>query len=61
MALVLTIRAIDGPIHIGDDIELELVSISGGQAKLAFTAPDDVIIHRDIVYQRIKNENRGNQ
>ena len=56
MSLVLTIRVSDGPIHIGDDVEIQLLGIKGGQARLAFSAPDSVAIHRDVVYWKIQDE-----
>lgn len=61
MALVLTMRTIDGAIHIGDDIEIELISINGGQAKLAFYAPEDVVIDRHSVWlSKQREKEKGN-
>ena len=53
MALVLSIRIKDGPIWIGDDIQVNLVGVdTNGQARLAITAPDHVEILRD----KLKNK-----
>jgi carbon storage regulator CsrA len=59
MALVLTQRLNDGPIHIeigGEHVEINLLGINKGQARYGFTAADNVIINRDIVYKRIQRE-----
>ena len=56
MALVLSIKEFDGPIHIGDDITINLVSVSSNQAKLAFEAPEDVTIDRHTVWLRKQEE-----
>ncbi|UOQ94396.1 carbon storage regulator CsrA [Halobacillus shinanisalinarum] len=44
-------------IRIGDDIELKVVSVEGGQVKLGIDAPKHVEIHRQEVYAAIQSEN----
>ncbi|UOR14057.1 carbon storage regulator CsrA [Halobacillus amylolyticus] len=44
-------------IRIGDDIELKVVSVEGGQVKLGIDAPRHVEIHRQEVYAAIQSEN----
>ena len=34
------------------DIEVKLVSVQGNQVKLGFSAPEDVVILREEVYER---------
>lgn len=51
--LVLT-RSKDEKILIGDDIEVVVLSASGGQARIGIRAPKDVPVHREEVYQRIQ-------
>ena len=43
-------------IRIGDDIEAHILSQDGYQTKVGVTAPQEVPVHRDEVYQRIKDE-----
>ena len=43
-------------IHIGDDIEVTILSQRGDQFRIGITAPQDIPVHRDEVYQRIKEE-----
>ena len=68
MALILSARAgIDGPIHIIDGetneeiLTIEAIKISGNQVSLSFVADDNIIIHRDIVFNRIQDEKGGNK
>ena len=43
-------------IRIGDDIEVIILSQRGNQFRVGITAPQDIPVHRDEVYQRIKDE-----
>ena len=54
--LILT-RKLGERITIGDDIVISLIEIKGSQVKLGIEAPKSVIIHRQEVYERIKEEN----
>ena len=40
-------------IRIGEEIEVTLLEVSGDRVRLGFSAPPDVAIHRQEVYQRI--------
>lgn len=55
--LVLT-RSKDEKILIGDDIEVVVLSASGGQARIGINAPKDVPVHREEIYQRIQQERK---
>jgi carbon storage regulator len=41
-------------IHIGDDIELTLVSVKGSCVRLAIDAPRDVVILRGELRERVR-------
>lgn len=43
-------------IQIGDEINVTVVEIRGSKVRLGFTAPNEVPIHREEVYLRVKNE-----
>jgi carbon storage regulator len=53
--LILT-RRIGEEIKIGDDITLVVLGIKGRQVRLGVTAPKDVTVHREEVYERIIGE-----
>tara|TARA_B100001175_G_scaffold202298_1_gene171774 strand:- start:279 stop:446 length:168 start_codon:yes stop_codon:yes gene_type:complete len=53
--LVLSRKA-EESMFIGDDIKITVLDIRGGQVRIGITAPQDVKIHREEVYQRINQE-----
>ena len=53
--LVLSRKA-EESMYIGDDIKITVLDIRGGQVRIGITAPDDVKIHREEVYNRISIE-----
>ena len=55
--LVIT-RKKDESLLIGDDIEIKIVKVEDGSAKLAISAPRDVTILRKEVFDRVKEENK---
>lgn len=44
-------------IRINDNIILEILDINSNSIKLGFTAPENVKIYRDELYQKIVEEN----
>ena len=53
--LVLT-RKPSQSIMIGDGVEVQVLSVAGEKVRLGITAPRDVAIFRNEVYERIENE-----
>jgi carbon storage regulator len=54
--LVLSRKA-EESMFIGDDIKITVLDIRGGQVRIGITAPQNVKIHREEVYERIIQEN----
>jgi carbon storage regulator len=54
--LVLT-RKPGQSIMIGDGVEVQVLSVAGEKVRLGITAPRDVSIFRNEVYERIESEN----
>nr|WP_298165281.1 carbon storage regulator CsrA [uncultured Pseudomonas sp.] len=52
--LILT-RRIGETIRINDDITVTVLGIQYGQVKLGVKAPKSIEVHREEVYQRIKD------
>lgn len=46
-------------IQIGEDIEIQIVSIQGDQIKIGINAPKNIEIHRKEIYQEIQSENKS--
>jgi carbon storage regulator len=56
--LVLT-RKPGQSIMIGDGVEVQVLSVAGEKVRLGITAPRDVSIFRNEVYDRIESESGG--
>ena len=55
--LILTRKAGES-LHLGDDIKITVFSVQGKQVKLGISVPPDMVVYREEVYLRIKDENR---
>ncbi|MDH3693406.1 MAG: carbon storage regulator CsrA [Gammaproteobacteria bacterium] len=51
--LILTRRTGES-VNIGDDIQFTILSVKGNQVRIGIDAPKDVAVHREEIYQRIK-------
>ncbi|MGE4285722.1 MAG: carbon storage regulator CsrA [Phycisphaerae bacterium] len=49
-------RQKDESIVIGDDIVIKIVDVKGGKVKLGVDAPKSVTVHRQEIYDTIRNE-----
>ena len=58
--LILTRR--DGEVlKIGDDIDVTVLAVTGNQVRVGISAPRDVAVHREEIYQKIKQEQTGDE
>jgi carbon storage regulator len=55
--LVLT-RRVGESINIGNEIKVTIINFEGGQVRLGIEAPQEVIIHREEIYNKILEQNR---
>ncbi len=50
-------RGKDESIMIGDNIEITVVHIRGNKVRLGITAPREIPVHRNEIYEEIKKGN----
>jgi carbon storage regulator len=59
MAMLVLTRRPGQSIMIGDRVEVQVLSVAGEKVRLGITAPRDVSIFRNEVYDRIEHESSG--
>jgi carbon storage regulator len=52
--LVLT-RRINQAITVGKDVAVTILDINGTQVRIGISAPRDVAVHREEIYERIRH------
>ncbi len=53
--LILT-RRVGETLMIGDSVVVTVLGVKGNQVRVGITAPKDVAVHREEIYQRIHRE-----
>lgn len=53
--LILT-RRVGETLMIGDEVSVTVLGVKGNQVRIGITAPKDVAVHREEIYQRIHGE-----
>lgn len=56
--LILT-RRLNETIMIGNDVMVTVLGVKGSQVRLGVNAPKEVAVHREEIYERIKNEQQN--
>jgi carbon storage regulator len=53
--LILT-RRVGENLKIGENVTVCVLGVKGNQVRIGIAAPKDVAVHREEIYERIKNE-----
>jgi carbon storage regulator len=53
--LILT-RRVGETIMIGSNVAVTVLGVKGNQVRIGINAPKDVAVHREEIYERIRNE-----
>ncbi len=53
--LILT-RRVGEAMMIGDEVTVTILGVKGSQVRLGINAPKTVAVHREEIFDRIKNE-----
>jgi carbon storage regulator len=53
--LILT-RRVGEAVVIGEEVTVTVLGVKGNQVRIGVNAPKSVSVHRDEIYERIKNE-----
>jgi carbon storage regulator len=57
LVLILT-RRVGETIKIGDQVTVTVLGVNGNQVRIGISAPKDIEVHREEVFERIRNETR---
>lgn len=58
--LILT-RRVGETLMIGDEVTVTVLGVKGNQVRIGVNAPRDVTVHREEIYERIKQEQIANR
>ena len=56
VAMLILTRKIDEKIVIGEVVTVTVLGVKGNQVRVGITAPSEVQVHREEVYERILKE-----
>ncbi len=58
MGMLILTRRVGESLMIGDQITVTILGVKGNQVRVGVSAPKDVAVHREEVYQRIHRKQK---
>ena len=55
-AMLILTRRVGESLVIGDDVDVTVLGMRGNQVRLGVTAPREISVHREEIYQRIHDD-----
>jgi carbon storage regulator len=55
-AMLILTRRVGETLMIGDSVTVTILGVKGNQVRVGITAPKDVAVHREEIFQRIGKE-----
>jgi carbon storage regulator len=55
-AMLVLARRVGQQIRIADEVEIKILEVVGKKVRLGISAPSDVPVHREEVYQRLEED-----
>ena len=56
VAMLILTRRVGETVVIGDDVDVTVLGMRGNQVRLGVTAPREIAVHREEIYQRIHDD-----
>jgi carbon storage regulator len=53
--LILT-RKVGEALMVGEEVTVTVMAVKGNQVRIGINAPKDVAVHREEIYERVKQE-----
>ena len=54
--MLILMRRVGETLMIGDSVTVTVLGVKGNQVRIGITAPKDVAVHREEIFQRIQKD-----